>query len=142
MLFRSLKNRKSPFHYKSFERTGDCLHIDYKGGVQWAGIWFPAGSYEGSEPRDYAGFEKLVLELKGDAGGETIHVNIEDRDDPLDGTSTRVPLTLTDQWKTFEIDLAEFKTADLMILTVPLGFVFFEEPVAFSVRSVQYVRPE
>lgn len=130
---------KSPFDFKSIERIGDSLHIDYLGGVEWAGIWFPTGLLGSNEPRDYSVFEKLVLELRGDAGGETIQVNIEDRNDPVDGSSTKIPLLLTDQWKTYEIDLADFKTADLGILTVPFGFVFNEEPAAFSVRSVKYV---
>jgi hypothetical protein len=132
-------NLKSPFVYNSIERRGDSLHIDYRGGVEWAGIWFPSGTIDSIVPRDYSCYEKLVVELKGDAGGETILVNIEDRDDPPDGTSTKVPLTLTDQWKTYEIGLDDFKTADLEILTVPLGFVFNREPVSFSLRSVKYV---
>lgn len=129
---------KSPFGFKSIERIGDSLHIDYLGGAEWAGIWFPAGLLGANGSRDYSVFEKLVLELKGDTGGETIQVNIEDRDDPIDGTSTKVPLTLTDEWKIYEIDLSEFKTADLRILTVPFGFVFYKDPVSFSVRSVKY----
>jgi hypothetical protein len=137
----SLANSKSPFGYNSIERTGDRLQIYYKGGVEWAGIWFhsPDGP---TAPRDYSVFEKLVLELKGDVGGETIHVNLEDRDDPTDGTSTKVPLTLTDQWQTYEISLADFETADLEILTIPFGFVFYQEPVAFSVRSVKYTKSD
>jgi hypothetical protein len=133
---------KSPFGFKSFERTGDSLHIDYQGGVEWAGIWFPTGMDGSRVPRDYSVFEKLVLELKGDVGGETIHVNLEDRDDPKDGTTTKVELLLTDQWKTYEIDLTDFKTADLEILTVPFGFVFYQEPVSFSVRTVKYMKPD
>ena len=135
-------NRKSPFSFRTLERAGNSLHIDYLGGVEWAGIWFRPGSTEFIVPQDYTVYEKLVLELKGDAGGETIHVNIEDRDDPRDGTSTKVPLLLTDQWQTYEVDLSEFKTADLEILTTPFGFVFYMEPVAFSVRNVRYMRPD
>jgi hypothetical protein len=51
-------------------------------------------------------------------------------------------LLLTDQWKTYEIDLADFKTANLEILTVPFGFVFYQEPVSFSVRTVKYIKPD
>ncbi len=84
-------------------------------------------------------YSKLVLELKGDTGGENIIINLEDRDDPADGSSTRYEIELSDRWQTYEIDLAEFKTADLSILSVPLGFVFFEEPVSFSIRNAKFI---
>ncbi len=133
----------NPYSPESFQQIGDSLHIDYGGGVPWAGIWFTAGTgdFDRRSP-DYSMYSKLVLELKGDAGGEKIVVNMEDRDDPADGSSTRYELELTDQWQTYEIDLAEFETADLTILWVPVGFVFFEDPVSFSVRTIKFVRTE
>lgn len=135
-------NLRSPFSFQTLERRGDSLHIDYIGGVEWAGIWVVAGTLDSAKSRDYSGFSTLVLELKGDLGGETVYVNMEDRDDPPDGTSTQIELQLTDQWKTYEIDLGDFKTADLEILTVPFGFVFAEEPVAFSVRTAKFIKAD
>ena len=129
------------FNIRSFRITGDSLHLAYQGGAEWAGIWFFVGTDVTSrESRDYSMFDKLVLELKGDLGGERVLVNIEDRDDPRDGTSTRIELQLTDQWQTYEIDLAEFETADLSKLDSALGFVFLQkEPQSFSVRTVRFV---
>lgn len=136
-------NGASPFYTESFQRIGDSLHIDYLGGVEWAGIWFGIGvSSMDYWSLDYSMFDKLLLEIRGDVGGETVHLNLEDKDDPLDGTSTKVSLQLTDEWQTFEIDLAEFATADTKILSVPLGFVFYEEPVSFSVRTAKYVKTD
>ncbi len=112
------------------------------GGVEWAGIWFAIGTLKSNASLDYSGFGKLVLELKGDVGGETLYLNIEDRDDPADGTSTKVSLLLTDQWQTYEIDLVEFKTANLEILKVPFGFVFYQAPVSFSVRTAKFMKPD
>ncbi|MGB5492213.1 MAG: hypothetical protein WBM76_15410 [Woeseiaceae bacterium] len=115
----------------------------YLGGVEWAGIWLGASiSSMNSWSLDYSMFDKLVLEIKGDVGGETVHLNLEDRDDPLDGTSTKVPLQLTGDWQTFEIDLSEFTAAGTKIRSVPLGFVFYEEPVPFSVRIAKYVKTD
>ena len=130
----------SPYDPDSFRRVGDGLHVDFHGGAAWAGIWFVAGTddFDRQSP-DYSMYDKLLLEMKGDAGGETIIVNMEDRDDPADGTSTRYAIELSDQWQTYEIDLDEFETADLRILSVPLGFVFLDEPVSFSVRTAQFV---
>lgn len=134
---------RSPFHQNSFVRSGDSLHIDYAGGVAWGGIWLTAG-LDNLQPHalDYSGYDTLLLELKGDVGGETIVINMEDRDDIHDGTSTRIELQVSDEWQTFEIDLERFETADLRILDVPFGFVFFEDPVSFSVRTVRFVKAE
>ena len=79
--------------------------------------------------------------MKGDVGGEKINLDIQDRDDGL-GASTKVLLQLTDQWQTYEIDLAEFKTADLKILAVPLGFVFYQDALSFSVRTAKFVKTD
>ena len=134
---------QSPFNLNSLQRVGDSLRVDYQGGAVWAGIWLAAGT-SSSDRRspDYSMYDTLVLELKGDAGGEKILVNLEDRDDPADGLSTRYELQLADQWQTYEIDLAAFETADLSILSVPLGFVFIDRPVAFSVRSAKFVKAD
>ena len=136
----STASLQSPYDLSSFQRVGDSLHINYHGGAAWAGIWFGAGASETAQlSPDFSKYSKLLLELRGDAGGERIVVNLEDRDDPADGTSTRYELQLSDQWQTYEIDLAEFKTADLSILATPVGFVFFEEPVSFSVRTARFI---
>lgn len=133
----------SPYDTDSFQRTGDSVHIDYHGGAAWAGIWFTAGTSEfDRQSPDYSMYSKLVLELKGDADGEKIVVNVEDSEDAGDGTSTRYELQLSDRWQTYEIDLTEFKTADLSILSVPVGFVFFEEPVSFSVRTAKFIKSD
>jgi hypothetical protein len=90
---------------------------------------------------DYSTFDKLLIEAKGDMGGETININIEDRDDPHDGSSTKVRLQLTDQWQTYEIDLSEFETADMTMLDA-IGFTFYEEPQAFSIRTIKFVKAD
>lgn len=133
----------SPYDTNSFQRIGDSVHIDHGGGVAWAGIWFSAGTHERDRKSlDYSMYSKLVLELKGDEGGEKIVVNMEDSDDPADGTSTRYEIELSNQWQTYEIELAEFKTADLTKLSIPLGFIFLDEPVSFSVRTAKFVNTD
>jgi hypothetical protein len=139
----SVAGLKNPFDLNSVQRVGDSLHINYHGGAAWAGIWFEAGTSEtGRLSPDFSMYSKLLLELRGDAGGEKIVVNLEDRDDPADGTSTRYELELSDQWQAYEIDLAEFETADLSILAIPVGLVFFEEPVSFSIRTARFIEAD
>jgi len=135
--------RPSPYNINSFQRIGDSLHIDYYGGAAWAGIWLASNSISADrQGMDYSSYDTLLLELKGDAGGENILINLEDAEDPADGTSTRRELQLSDSWQTYEIDLADFETADLSILFTAVGFVFLEEPVAFSIRTARFVKEE
>jgi hypothetical protein len=134
---------QSPFDFNSLRRVRDSLHIDHHGGAAWAGIWLAAGTNSSDRrSQDYSMYDTLVLELKGDSGGEKLLVNLEDIDDPADGSSTRYEIQLTDQWQTYEIDLDEFETANLSILSVPLGFVFLDEPVAFSLRTARFVKAD
>jgi len=113
-----------------------CNH--YEAPAQCPELWLSAAS----RSLDYSAYDRLLLELKGDSGGEKIMINVEDRDDPLDDTSTRSELQLSDRWQTCEINLAEFETADLSILCVPFGFVFLEEPVSFSVRTAEFIKAD
>jgi hypothetical protein len=132
----------SPFDINSFQHASDNVRLQFLGGAIWAGMWFIPGVSPGKEwTPDYSTFDKLLIEAKGDMGGETININIEDRDDPHDGSSTKVRLQLTDQWQTYEIDLSEFETADMTMLDA-IGFTFYEEPQAFSIRTIKFVKAD
>ena len=132
---------RSPYDVNSFQRIGDSLRIDYHGGAAWGGIWFASSSVSSDrQGLDYSGYDTLLLELKGDAGGENILINLEDATDPADGRSTRIALQLSDSWQTYEIDLADFETADLSNLFTALGFVFLDESVSFSIRTAKFVK--
>ena len=133
--------RQRVFDLYSFNRLADSLHFDYEGGAEWAAMFFYVRGASTSRPSlDFSGFDKLQLELKGDAGGEEILVNIKDSTDPDDGSQTNVPLTLTNEWQLYEIDLARFRNADLNPLHVVLAFLFFDEPKSFSLRNARYLR--
>jgi hypothetical protein len=134
---------RSPYDVNSFQRIGDSLRIDYHGGAAWGGIWFASSSVSSDrQGLDYSGYDTLLLELKGDAGGENILINLEDATDPADGRSTRIALQLSDSWQTYEIDLADFETADLSNLFTALGFVFLDESVSFSIRTAKFVKTD
>ena len=140
----SSERATSPFTIDSFVRSGDSLNIAYEGGVAWGGIWLivTTGPARARGSADYSGYDTLVLEMKGATGGESLVVNLEDVEDPADGSSTRVELQLSDEWQTYEIDLERFETADLEILRAALGFIFFEEPLSFSIRTAKFAKAE
>ena len=130
-----------PFTHDSFRSRGDHIEFTLEGGTEWAGIWLKTGAdILSSTPRDYTEFDTLLVEMKGDKGGEIVTLNIEDSEDPADGTSTRIPVELSDQWQVYEFELADFASADFTIISVPLGFVFFEEPVSFAIRNARYTK--
>lgn len=93
--------------------------------------------------KDYSGFTRLRLEVKGDEGGEAFSVHLKDSEDPDDGTQTDIPVTLTDEWQTYDFDLSAFETADLSKLYVVTGFLFYQqpEPASFSVRNITFLTP-
>ncbi len=90
--------------------------------------------------KDYSGYKTLELELKGIKGGELVEIVIKDVDDPEDDSATKVPLTLTDDWKTYQIPLSEFKTADLKNLHVVAGFKLEGGAKSIRVRKIEYTR--
>jgi hypothetical protein len=128
-------------NFTSVGRTDKALHINYRGGVVWAAFWL-FNFYDSGRnfALDFSKFDTLLLEIKGDEGGETLLLNIEDKNDEKDGSSTRIEIQLTDHWQTYEIKLADFETADLSKLTNVLGFVFVQpQPLSFSVKTVKYL---
>lgn len=136
------------FTLDSYERIEDTLRIYYPGVVpgpgdtQWAAVWLSVNDvgFERAH-RDYSRFDTLRLELKGEAGGERVLVHMKDKDDPDDGSQTDLELLLSDQWQTYDIDLARFETAELGSLYIPLGFLFIDqyEPVAFRIRNARFM---
>jgi hypothetical protein len=90
--------------------------------------------------KDYSGYNTLKLELKAPESGQTVLVILKDAQDKDDGSETRVPLIISDEWQTYEIPLSEFKTADLKQLYVVVGFLFLENAQTLSVRNVEYLK--
>jgi Family of unknown function (DUF6090) len=131
------------FHLDSIQLQDGALHIDHAGGADWAVVyWGPLtdATSTGIAYLDFSRFHKLRLELKGDRGGETIKVHVKDVNYPNDIAPVSVDLVLSDDWQTWEIDLARFAPNDPSRLHVALGFLIFpaEEPLAFSVRNARY----
>ena len=131
------------FHLGSVQLQDGALHIDYSGGLDWASVfWLPIAenTLSGIQYQDFSRFDKLRLELKGDRGGEVIKVLVKDVNYPNDIAPVSVDLVLSDDWQTWEIDLARFAPNDRSRLAVPLGFLISpaQDPLAFSVRNARY----
>ena len=65
---------------------------------------------------------------------------LKDDTDPDDGSESKIPLSLTTEWKTYRIPLSEFKTADLSRLFIVAGFLYMGEPQTVRIKNVRYIR--
>jgi len=131
----------SVFRFDSVRLAPEELQIDYPGGADWASVyWLAMNVSTGRSHADFSRFTRLNVELKGKQGGETVTLHVKDADYPDDRAPIGVDLTLTDDWQTFEFDLAEFAPTDFSRLHVVLGFLIYpaEQPLAFSVRNAKY----
>ncbi|MBT8254849.1 MAG: hypothetical protein KJN68_12825 [Bacteroidia bacterium] len=137
----TLRNAASGLLEDYFTNEEDCLGIEYpEKTYDWASPYFEVGALGGRvNEMDFSGYTKLVLEMKGAVGGESFEIAMKDKNDPSDGSESRVKIELTDDWKTFEIETSQFKTADMKNIMVPFAIIF-QGPVGrkIQIRSIQF----
>ena len=90
--------------------------------------------------KDFSVYKTLKLELKGKHGGETVMVGLKDESNPMDGSETKVPLTLTNKWEIYEIPLTAFAPTNLSKLFMVTAFVFNKEQKKISVRNIEFLK--
>jgi hypothetical protein len=110
--------------------------------TDWGVFYFynGSGSLEQLRVKDFSEYKSLRMELKGAKGGETFHVSLKDESNPTDGSETKVPLTISNEWAYYEIPLDSFAPTDLSKLFMVASFVFEREPSRIMVRNIEYVR--
>jgi hypothetical protein len=131
--------------------SGESMDVSYPGierlgGPNWAAVALRVGGIAPTATRgakDYSRFKSLRLDMKGARGGEQFSIHLKDSSDADDGTQTNIPVTLTEDWQTYDFDLASFESADLSRLFIVTGFLFIDqpEPLSFSVRNVTFLKP-
>ncbi len=88
---------------------------------------------------DFTKYKNVILEMKGEKGGEKFALNMKDKYDPHDGKESRVYITVTKTWETYEVPIDQFETADKKIIETPLSFVFDgNEGRTIHVRTIQF----
>jgi len=88
---------------------------------------------------DFTKYKNITLEMKGVIGGEHFDLMMKDKYDLPDGKESRVNITLTNEWKTYEVPIKQFESADKKVIQTPLGFVFLgNEGRTIYVRSIQF----
>lgn len=124
-------------------KVSNNITLKYPGRQSWGSLFITIG--EPTQPprpaRDYSKYNKLLIEMKGEKGDESVLIGLKDKDDPDDGSESKTRLNLTKQWGIYEIKLKEnFITTDLKKLYVVSEFVFESKPQTIFVRKIQFVR--
>lgn len=119
------------------------ISMKYPGQQSWGSVFITVG--ESTQPprpaRDYSKYSKILLEMKGEKGGETVLIGLKDKDDPDDGSESKLRLNLTNDWGVYELKIAEnFVTANLKKLYVVTEFVFETKPQSIYVRKIQFIK--
>jgi hypothetical protein len=103
----------------------------------------PSSRTEDRRYVDYSAFKTLSVEMKGLAGGEKVEVGIKSKDQGDDGTETRIPVTLTSEWNTYQFALDRFKGANLKELYLIAEFVYScPKAQTVNVRNIRYLKEE
>jgi len=93
--------------------------------LEWGSPYFEFYALKGRiNQLDATNYNKILIEMKGDIGGETFDITVKDKYDSRDGTETRLQVSLTNQWKVYEYNIAQFKTLNNSMVKIPLAFVF------------------
>ena len=120
---------------------GKDMKMSYPAGASWGAVFITVGKPK-DPPRpsqDFAAFDTLLVEMKGEAGGEQLDIGLKTSDQPDDGSETKLPLRLTSEWHTYTFPLKEFSGTDLRKLYVVAECVFSGANAQTAyLRKVQY----
>ena len=128
-------------YYSGIKYEDEAIRLTYpENKFSWGSPYFRIEALNGRVAEmDFTKYQNVTLQLKGAKGGEQFALMMKDKYDPPDGTESRVDITVSDTWETFEIPLEKFATADKRIIATPLGFVFLGgEGKTIYVRSIQF----
>ncbi|MFY0631766.1 MAG: hypothetical protein JXR05_15480 [Flavobacteriaceae bacterium] len=121
--------------------SNDLFCMSYPGEQDWGVVFITTGR-PANPPRqseDFSKYTKLFIEMKGEVGGEKIEIAIKDRLDPPDGSEDKSAVVLTNEWKTYEFDIASnFGSANLNDVYIVTSFVFGNEAQNICVKKIYY----
>jgi len=118
------------------------LRLSYPLGQSWGAVFITVGKPK-QPPRpfkDFSAFESLIIDIRGESGGEQLEIGIKTNDMPDDGSETKIPIRITSQWQTYTFKLDKFSGIDLKKLYVVTEFVFSDNHAqTVYVRSIKYL---
>lgn len=121
----------------------DSFRAAYPAGQQWGfvGIVVAGTQPGGGRPGiNLSAYQTMEIELRGEAGGESVDLGIKDNTDPDTGQEKKVRLTLSSAWQPFTFRLADFTTADLKNINLAVELVFVGSPGrTIYFRNLKYI---
>ena len=107
----------------------------------WAvAYWFVGdGVVDPNRVKDFSKFKTLRLKLRGVKGGEKIAISLKDKSNPTDGSETKVPLTLTNEWETYDIPLASFAPTRLEELFIVTSIIVENQACTIEVETIEFL---
>ena len=120
----------------------DAMRLAFPGDPVWGAVFITVGKPRDKDRPggDYSAFNSLEVDLRGEAGGESVDIGIKDWRQPDDGTEHKQSIRLTSAWKTYRFPLRSFEGADLTHIYVVCEVVFADKPETVYLRSVRYTK--
>lgn len=139
--FELIYAQSSNEYYDGVKFEDDYTILTYpENNFDWGSPFFTIEALNGRVTEmDFTKYKNVILEMKGENGGEKFALMMKDKYDLPDGKESRVTITVTKTWETYEVPIDQFETADKKIIETPLGFVFLgSEGRTIHVRSIQF----
>ncbi|WP_209329862.1 DUF6090 family protein [Lunatimonas salinarum] len=119
---------------------GSHIALQFSAEPWAAAYWFVGnGVPDSNRVKDFSNFQTLRVKLRGTKGGEQIAIGLKDRSDPTDGSETKIPLTLTNEWHTYDIPLASFAPTRLEELFIVTSIIVENQACTIEVESIEFL---
>jgi hypothetical protein len=109
------------------DRNG-FMEASYPANQTWGFVMItygpPSPNPSTRQVKNFSNFRTITVEMKGKQGGEIVEIGLKDKDDPDNGSETKIRQPLTNNWQPYTYTLSSFRTADLNHLYVIIEFVF------------------
>jgi len=125
------------------ESENSSFKMSYPANQSWGAVFITVGPpTDAPRPfRDFSAYRTLSLEMKGGQGARTIDIGLKTNTQKDNGSETKKTVTLTQDWKVYELTLSDFTGTDLSRLYVVTEFVFAGSSAqTVYLRNIKYLK--
>jgi hypothetical protein len=124
-------------------REPEYMKMSFPAYQEWAAVFVTVGRPK-DPPRpdtDLSAYKALVIEMRGQSGGEVVEIGIKSSAQPDTGEETKMTVKLDADWKLFSFPLSKFDGADLKHIYVVAEFVYNDKtPQTIYFKNIKYVK--
>ncbi len=120
----------------------DYMQMNYTGNLDWGTVFIVAGAVAFTNVyEDFSEYKTLAVDLKGIEGGECVKISIADIDSST--CNPQYVTNLTNDWKTYYFNLADFGDVALERLHVMAQFSFAgKSKQTVCLQNIRYLKKE